>query len=855
MGELLLANREDFWSKDAKQVFEVFDTPEKGLTDTEAKARLEKYGRNFLKKRRFRAFRIFAQQFKSPLIWILIVTAIISMSLGQIFNASLILFMILLSSLLSFYDEYKSEKIVEQLNKKIAHRTIVLRDGEKVEIPVYDIVPGDIVFLNIGSVVPADLRIFRAKDLEVNESVLTGESLPVRKGDSSIGATIARIQDLKNYAFAGTVISAGQAEGIVIATGDHTEFGKISKSVGNERPETEFQKGLSGFGSLLVKIIIFLTLVIFFVNALLKHDLIESLLFALAIAIGLTPELLPAVISVSLSKGAHRMAKKGVLVKRLVSIEDFGNMDVLCVDKTGTLTEGTLSVEDHFTLDNKTNEEVLLHGALCNLAVVHGKKTFGNPIDVAILNSLGGDIRKKMNAYTRIDEIPFNYERKRMSVVVKSEKSKKALFISKGAPQAILEVCTKVSVGGRIANLSVYEKKIKQKFTKLSEKGYRVIALAYKETSIKKYYEMKDESDLIFLGFITFSDPPKKGVKVSLERLETLGIKLKILTGDNEIITRKIAEEVGVPVGEILVAEEIDKMEDEQLRVAVEKTNAFCRLAPNHKSRIIQALKKNGHDVGYIGDGVNDVPALHEADVGISVNDAVDVAKESSDIILMKKSLDSLADGVVEGRIIFNNTIKYLFIGTSSNFGNMVSAAGASFFLPFLPMLPVQILLVNLLYDSSQLAIPTDNVDKEEIKSPKKMNVELIKKYMLVFGPLSSVYDFLTYGVMLFIFHASQSLFQTGWFIESMMTQLLVVFIIRTKRTPFYKSRPGKWLFVSCVLVGAMVLIIPFSPIGAVLGFERPPLLYFSILIAMVVTYLLLAEFVKNWFFKKYNTE
>lgn len=843
--------KEDFYLKNEFEVLDELESSKDGLKESEVKLRLNRYGHNVLRKKRFRGLFIFLRQFRSPLIWILIGTAIVSMFLGQITSSIIILLMILLGSLLSFYNEYKSEKIVENLNNKIARRTIVLRNGKKSEVYVNELVPGDIVYLNIGSIVPADLRLIDARNLEINESILTGESEAVRKDSSQIKDKISKIQDFRNYAFMGTIVSSGEGIGVVIRTGNETEFGKISKESIAEKPETEFQKGLAKFGGVLLKVILLLTIGIFLINSFLKHDILNSLLFALAIAVGLTPELLPAVLSVSLSRGAREMAKKEVIVKRLISIEDFGNMDVLCTDKTGTLTEGNLSLIEHLDLENKASEKVLLYGLLCNSTIAHNKKLVGNPIDIAIWKHSKESFKNEISKYEKIDEIPFDYERKMMSVVIKN--NDKNILITKGAPQSVLKLCKRAFVKGRESSISFYYKKIEERFKELSKEGFRVIAVAYKEIEDKKNYSVKDEKEMVFLGFISFLDPPKKTFKEHIDKLEALNIKFKILTGDNEMVTKKIAEEVDIPISRIVLAEEIDRLNDKELSKVVEEANAFCRLTPLQKLRIIRALKKNGHDVGYMGDGVNDVPALHEADVAISVNDAVDVAKEASDIILMRKSIGSLIDGVMEGRKVFNNTMKYILMGTSSNFGNMFSAAGASVFLPFLPMLPMQILLVNVLYDFSQITICTDNVDEENLKKPKRMKIELVQKYMLIIGPISSVYDFLTYFVMLFVFKAGQALFRTGWFIESMMTEILVTFVIRTKRTPFYKSKPGKWVVLSAVLVLLITLIIPFSPIAGVLGFEKPPLKYFLILIVMVLTYLGLVEVVKNWFFKKYD--
>ncbi|MEM0465562.1 MAG: magnesium-translocating P-type ATPase [Candidatus Pacearchaeota archaeon] len=842
--------KEDFYSKNEYEVLNSLDSSKSGLSDEEIILRQRIYGKNIIHKKNFKGFLIFIRQFKSPLIWVLILSALISMILKETASSLIIIIIVVLSAFLSFINEYRSDKIVENLNKKITHKCIVLRNGKKNEIFISELVPGDIVYLNIGSVVPADLRLIETRNLEINESILTGESVSAFKSSKSLTSNVKNLSDLKNISFMGTIVTGGEGVGVVIRTGVHTEIGKISEKTIKEKPESEFEKGLRNFGGLLLKIILSLTIIIFFINALIRKDFWNSLLFALAIAVGITPELLPAILSVSLSRGAMQMGKKDVIVRRLISIEDFGNMDILCSDKTGTLTEGNISLVEHVDFENNSNEDVFLYGLLCNSTVIHGKKFIGNPIDIAIYKHSKEKDREKLMNYEKIDELPFDYERKRMSVIVKRED--KTLIITKGAPYKILNICKKVKFKSGERLMRFYSKKIEERYKELANDGFRVIAVAYKEINNKKKYDFKDESGLTFFGFITFLDPPKKTVKESIDKLQALGIKFKILTGDNEFVTRKVAEQVDLQLKKIVLGDEIDKLNDYQLSKVVEETDAFCRLTPFQKSRIILILKRNGHEVGYIGDGVNDVLALHEADVGISVNDSVDVAKEASDIILMKKSISVLVEGVIEGRKIFNNTTKYILLTSSSNFGNMFSVAGSSLFLKFLPMLPVQILLLNFLSDFSQFTIPVDNVDNESLKKPKKLNIKVINKYMLIFGPISSIYDFLTYFVMLFIFSANASLFQTGWFIESMMTEIFVIFSIRTRRFPFFKSKAGKWLIISTIIVTIITLVIPFvSPIRELFGFTKPPFLYFFILIVMVFTYILLVDVIKYFFFKK----
>jgi P-type Mg2+ transporter len=843
-----MKKEESYWNKSEKELFGIFSTSREGLAEKEVEERRKKYGYNQLKRKK-QGLRIFLRQFKSPLVWLLIATSVISMFFGEKINALIILTIIFLISIISFSQEYRSERIVEDLIKKISHNAKVIRQNEKIEIDARDLVPGDIVLLSIGSKVPADLRLIETKNLEINEAALTGESIPVHK-TSSLLNKVYKSKYFEDYAFAGTIVSDGEGIGIVLSTGENTELGKLSKETVSERPETEFQKGIKGFVRFLIYIVAVLTIIIFSANFIFGRSILDSILFALAIAIGIAPEMLPMIITIGLSRGAKVMSKKDVIVKRLISIEDFGNMDVLCTDKTGTLTEGNIKLYDHFDANNKGNENILLYGLLCNSAIVHGKKISGNPIDVAIWQHASESMKEKIKGYEKIKELPFDYNRKRMSVVVKNKGGE--ILLVKGAPQSILGICSKIYINGRVQGISRYENKIDKKFVELSEQGLRVIAIAYKKCE-KKNCDVKDEKDLIYLGFITLSDPPKKKIKASLNKLKSLSIDLKILTGDNEIITEKIAQEVGIKIEKITLGDEIEKSSDDELKKIVEETNIFCRLTPLHKQRIIKALKSNGHDVGYMGDGINDIVALHEADVGISVDDAVDVAKDTSDIILMKKNLDILADGVIEGRKIFGNAMKYILMGVSSDFGNMLSMSLASFFLPFLPMLPTQVLLNDLLYDVSQTPISYDNVDLESLKKPKKFNIASIKKYMFWFGPMGCIVDLIIAIALIFLFKSSMIMFRTGWFIESIVSQTLVVFVIRTRHSPFWKSKPGKGILISCIGVVLTALIIPFTPLKDIFGFTLlPPLFYLFLLIA-TGTYLLLTELGKRIFFKKYD--
>lgn len=769
--------------------------------------------KNELQLHRLDGMQIFLRQFKNPLLIILFVATTVSFFLGQRNSSLVILGMIGLSVFLGFWNEFRAEKTVSDLLKKVSLLTTVIRNGEKQEIPVRDLRLGDEVFLTRGSVVPADIEILTGS-FEVDESVLTGESVPVIKKATQL--------------FMGTVVTSGQGSGKVMAIGKNTKFGKISVDLSKVKPETEFQRGLRDFGTLLVKVIVVMAVAIFVGNFLLGRPLIDSILFSLAVAIGITPELLPMVVTISLSHGARQMAKKDVIVKRLVAIEDLGNMEVLCTDKTGTLTEGKISLESHLSIKGDKSERVLELALKCNSAVVH-HRIFGNPIDTAIWEYA---LKNKIshNHFKKVAEGDFDYDKRAMWTMIDRE------FIVKGSPEAVIKM-------SKLAGEQV--SKLVKMCDDLEQKGFRVVAVASKKISEKESYGFGDAVGLNLEGFLTFSDEPKKSVVKTLLKLKELNVMVKILTGDNELVTKHVCSEVGIDTDKMLLGADLEKMSDEKLKEKVWETEIFCRVTPEQKEQIIKALQFGGHTVGFMGDGVNDGPALRLADVGISVNTAVDVAKDTAAVVLLHKSLAVICDGVMEGRRIFANTMKYVLMGTSSNFGNMFSAAGASFFLPFLPMTPSQILLANSLYDISQVTIPTDNVDSEELIKPKKMDLSLIKKYMMIFGPLSSIYDFLTFGVMIFILKASGSTFQTGWFIESLCTQILVIFVIRTRRK-FFMSYPSWQVLVVCLSVVALGIILPMSPVAAIFGFKILPPIYFAILILMTVTYLALVEFAKG---------
>jgi Mg2+-importing ATPase len=832
-----------------------------GLGSEDVANRLEVCGRNELARRKKRAGIVeFLMHFRSPLVIILIFAAVISGVLQEIPNMVIILSIVFISVVLDYYQESKASKAAELLKEKVTTTATVLRDGARGEVKLPEIVPGDIVYLSAGDIAPADARVITAKDLFINQSALTGESFPVEKTSAPVVGQAASITHWSNYLFMGTSVVSGTATAVVVKTGGSTEYGKIAKKLVGAAPETEFERGIRGFGFLIMQVTMLLVLFVFFVNALLGRGVLNSLLFSVALAVGLTPELLPMIITVNLSKGGIAMSKKGVIVKRLPSIENFGSMNVLCTDKTGTLTENRITLVLHVDAEGNENDKILLYSFL-NSYFQTGLKS---PLDEAILAHEELDI----SGFQKIDEVPFDFVRRRVSVVV--ERKRQRFFIAKGAPEEILKVCSFTELAGVPSDLTeALRRRIGQKYYDLSSDGFRVLGVAYKKLRKEKaVYSVNDETDMVFLGFVAFLDPPKETAKQSLQLLSKAGIELKILTGDNEMVTRKTCEQLGFEIKGVALGSEIVQMSDEGLARIVEEANVFARVTPAQKDRIINLLKANGHVVGFMGDGINDAPSLRTSDVGVSVNNAVDVAKESADIILLKNDLTVLGEGVLEGRKTFGNTMKYIMMGVSSNFGNMFSVAGASLILPllgfeFLPMLPIQILLNNLLYDMSQSTITTDNVDSEYVEKPKRWDIGFIKNFMISLGPVSSIFDFLTFFIMLFIFlpmvpatapaAQREHLFQTAWFIESLVTQTLVIFAIRTRHTPFWKSKPGKLLTISSIIIVAFSLLLPYTFLGdRYFSFVRPPLLFFAVLAALVAVYLLLAEAVKNWFYRRH---
>jgi len=825
------------------QVLARLGTSKDGLSPDEVEQRLQKFGPNEVARKKTSPVVQFLTHFRNPLVIILLIAAAISVFTGDITDASIITIIILASVCLDFYQEYRAGNAVEMLKQKITTTSTVIRGGVKSEVAISRLVPGDIILLSAGDIVPADARVIVSRDFFVNQSALTGEPYPVEKTDAPPDPSV-QPAERQNTIFQGTSVVSGSATAVVTKTGVTTEFGRIAQTLVQRPPETEFERGLNSFGLLMMRLVFFLVIFVFFINALFKHNILESLLFAVALAVGMTPELLPMILTINLSKGAIAMSEKGAIVKHLASIQNFGSMDILCTDKTGTLTENRITLVRHVDAHGIDSDKVLLYSFL-NSFHETGLKS---PLDTAILSFREIDT----SSYRKIDEIPFDFIRKRVSIVVGTGPDQ--ILIAKGAPEEVLKVCTSCEEGGGVVPLGKdLEQDILGHYTEMSRQGFQTLGVAYRRVDAgRTQYTIADETGMTFLGFVAFIDPPKTTAGESLRLLHEAGIDVKILSGDNELVTRKTCESLGYEIKGVLTGPEIALMDDEALARVVEKNNIFTRVTPIQKDRIMLALKKNGHVVGFMGDGINDAPSIRTADVGISVDNAVDIAKESADIILLRNDLRILLDGVREGRKTFGNTLKYIMMGTSSNFGTMFSVAGASLILPFLPMLPIQILLNNLLYDVSQTTIPTDEVDSEYAERPKRLNTGFIRKFIVIFGPISSIFDYITFFVLLVIFNASVALFQTAWFIESLCTQVAVVFVIRTRRVPFYTSRPSRYLLASTVLVIAMACVLPFTVLGSIFGFVTPPLSFFAILAVLVVAYLLLVEIVKRWFYRHY---
>ncbi|HWQ49625.1 MAG TPA: magnesium-translocating P-type ATPase [Methanosarcina sp.] len=830
-----------FWSIPAFKMLQELQTTTEGLRGSESGERLKIYGANILKpKKRSDALKILLSQFKSPVTLLLLFAAGLSFFLQESTNTIIIVTIIVISSLLGFWQEKGSADAFEKLLSAVQIRAAVLRDGKKTEVPVEEIVPGDIIILNAGDMIPADCLILESNDLFVSEATLTGESYPVEK---SVGALKAESPLAKriNSLWMGTSVVSGSGKALAVFTGKETEFGKISETLKLRPPKTEFEEGISHFGYFLMEVTMLMVVAIFAINVYLQRPVLDSFLFSLALAVGLTPQLLPAIISVNLSHGAREMAQNKVIVKRLASIENLGSMSLLCSDKTGTLTEGELQLHSCQDLKGDQNEKVLLYASLN----AYYQKGFENPIDKAILSQNKVDLAQ----YEKLGEIPYDFIRKRLSILV--SKSGTNLMITKGALSNILDVCSLAEIEpGKTVEILEIKEQIEQQFKEFSEKGFRTLGVAYREMGQQKTIKKEQETGMTFLGFLFFFDPPKPGISKTIQSMEQLGISLKIITGDNKFVAASISREIGLKNSKVITGSELDKMSSEALIAQVNDTDFFAEIEPNQKERIILALKKSGKVVGYMGDGINDASALHAADVGISVDSAADVAKDAADIVLMEKSLDALVEGVKGGRKTFANTLKYVFMATSANFGNMFSMAGASLFLPFLPLLPTQILLTNLLTDFPEMTIATDTVDRELVEKPHRWDMGFIRKFMMVFGITSSVFDYLTFGVLLLLLPGRIEEFRTGWFIESVISASMIVLVIRSRK-PFFKSRPGKYLLAATLIIGGITLCLPLTPFAVPFGFKPLPISVILILGAIVGLYILTAEIIKNIFYKR----
>jgi len=815
------------------------------LTQDEAQKRLTKYGSNLLKpKKRSDTLTLLLTQFKSPLILILIFAGALSLyldvSAGVLpTNAIIIITIILISSLLGFWQERGAANAVEKLLAIVQTKATVFRDGTQKEVPAEEIVPGDVIHLNAGDLIPGDSIILESKDLFVNESSLTGETFPAEKTAGVLPQSTS-LSQRTNSLFMGTNVVSGDAQAVIVGTGLQTEFGKVSARLKLRPPETEFEHGVRHFGYLLMEVTLVLVVVTLAINVYFARSVLDSLLFSLALAVGLTPQLLPAIISINLAHGAKIMATQKVIVKRLASIENFGSMNVLCSDKTGTLTEGIIKIQSILDFIGNPSPKAQLYAYL-NASNQTG---FTNPIDDAICGT-----QVDASGYKKLDEVPYDFIRKRLSILV--TKDDKNLMVTKGALQNVLDACSLVETSeAAIVPKAGVQNQIQQRFEELSSKGFRVLGIAYKNLGSDKLVTKDSEVGMTFLGFIVLFDPAKPKIAETISDLKRLGISLKIVTGDNRLVAASISQQVGFPTPKILAGPELHILSDEALLRQVNEVNVFAEVEPNQKERIILALKKAGNVVGYMGDGINDASALHAADVGLSVDSAVDVAKEAADIVLLEKDLGVLANGVKEGRKTFANTLKYVFMATSANFGNMFSMAGASLFLSFLPLLPGQILLTNLMTDFPETTIGTDNVDSEMVEQPRRWNVAFIRNFMIVFGILSSVFDYIAFGVLLFVLHSGTDLFRTGWFIESVLSASLIVLVIRSRR-PFFKSSPGKYLlFTTIVIVGATI-ILPFTPLGRLFGFVQPSLLVLALMAIIVIFYIISGEVVKRLFYKR----
>jgi Mg2+-importing ATPase len=837
-----------------------------GLTDDEAETRLAEHGPNVLAKdQRAGIVALIGHALLNPLVILLAVLATVSFATGDARAGTMVSLMIALGAGLNLVQEARADNAAAKLKAMISVSATVIRGGQPREIPIALLVPGDVVALAAGDMIPADVRMLTAKDMFVNQSALTGESFPVEKFEAETNPAATAPVEFTSVAFLGTSVESGSGTAVVVATGRDTYLGGMASSLSEQETPTSFDKGIAQFTWLILKFVLVMVPLVFVINGLTKGNWREAFFFAIAVAVGLTPEMLPMVVAVCLSKGAISMSRQKVIVKRLSSIQNLGAMDVLCTDKTGTLTMDRVILERHCDVSLEENEHVLALAYINS----HFQTGLKNVLDRAVLAHTETHSHAQIPDYAKIDEIPFDFQRRIMSVVVRTPEGKD-LIISTGAPEAIFPRCARFTLHGTLHPMDhAHIDTLKTEYERLSADGFRVLAIACKEIVPRGIvagdatpYTQADESDLILNGYVAFLDPPKETAGDAIRSLQGRGVEVKVLTGDNDLVARKICKEVGLSTEHVLLGADLDAMADGQLADAVTKTTLFARVSPAHKQRIIRALQAGNHTVGFMGDGINDAAALRAADVGISVDTAVDIAKSSADMILLEKSLLVLEAGVVEGRKVFANILKYVRMGASSNFGNMFSVLGASVFVPYLPMMPIQILANNLLYDISQTAIPTDDVDPEQVEKPRPWDMGQLTRFIVCIGPCSSLFDYTTYLMMLYVFHCwdvstpeaarqSASLFQTGWFVESLLTQTLVIYIIRTNKIPFLQSRPSWPLMVMSSVIAAIGVAIPFSSVGAYLGFTPLPTLYWPLLAVTLVCYAGLTQGVKMWLLRK----
>lgn len=828
-----------FWSLSGEEALKQSGSGERGLSAREAQTRLTRYAASLIKPKRQSGLALFLGQFKSPIILILIFAAILSFFLGDPADGTIILSIVFISGLLGFWQEHGAVNSVRKLLSIVQVKARVLRDEKETDVPTDEVVPGDVVVLSAGAIIPGDCLLLASNDLFVDEATLTGETFPAEK-KTGVLPEDTPLAERVNALFMGTHVVSGSARALVVRIGRDTEFGKVSERLKLKSDETDFEHGVRHFGYLLMEVTLVLVFAIFAVNVALHRPVLDSFLFSLALAVGLTPQLLPAIISINLAHGARKMARQKVIVKRLASIENFGSMNVLCSDKTGTLTEGVVQVHAALGVDGEESEKAMLY-AFLNSSFESG---FVNPIDEAIRGGKSFDI----SGYRKLDEVPYDFQRKRLTILL--EQDGKRLMVTKGALENVLAACSRAEArDGSSVELDSVRQRIDDLYQKGSGEGYRMLGVASRELTGVEEIDVGYEKEMVFQGFLTLFDPPKQGIVETIGRMEKLGVSLKMITGDNRLVAAHVAREVGIADPRILTGSDLSRMSDAALINRVGDAHIFAEIEPNQKERIIGSLRKAGNVVGYMGDGINDAPALHAADVSISVESAVDVAKEAADIVLLEKDLGVLESGVREGRITFSNTLKYVFMATSANFGNMFSMAGASLFLSYLPLLPGQVLLTNLMTDLPEMNIATDNVDPEMVVQPRRWDIKFIRRFMLVFGTLSSIFDYLTFAVLLWVLKAGMLEFRTGWFVESVISASMIVLVIRT-RGPFWRSRPGRALLVATIVVALATIAVPYTGIGKTLGFTPLPVVFYPALLSILALYVASAEVAKHFFYR-----